>query len=202
MTSVPRASGERTSTVNHEFRRIVGRLGGRTLTKSRHPRIRCVTLPTQIRSPIRTNPYLCTFIHPSGSSSRHLVRLPRPSACHAIEVAQCARRPELLTKPVTKTGGSYSTVLVLIFMLVDMPRASNGPYYSPYKVNRNGHVFSTNVLSFYDTYTYLSSSLSPQNRPIVQYYASLEALDMPGILKSSIADIIVKYGMNGCSQWF
>ncbi|KAF2475271.1 uncharacterized protein BDR25DRAFT_310686 [Lindgomyces ingoldianus] len=63
-------------------------------------------------------------------------------------------------------------------------RASNGPYYGPYKVNRNGHVFSTNVPSSYnyvsrnsyDTYTYLSSSLLPQNRPIVQYYASLEAL--------------------------
>ncbi|KAF2465131.1 uncharacterized protein BDR25DRAFT_396347 [Lindgomyces ingoldianus] len=55
-------------------------------------------------------------------------------------------------------------------------RASNGPYYGSYKVNRNGHVFSTNVPSSYDTYTYLSSSLSPQNRPIVQYYASLEAL--------------------------
>ncbi|KAF2475138.1 uncharacterized protein BDR25DRAFT_350548 [Lindgomyces ingoldianus] len=39
-------------------------------------------------------------------------------------------------------------------------RASNGPYYSPYKVNRNGHVFSTNVPSSYNTYTYLSSSLS------------------------------------------
>ncbi|KAF2470290.1 uncharacterized protein BDR25DRAFT_393844 [Lindgomyces ingoldianus] len=39
-------------------------------------------------------------------------------------------------------------------------RASNGPYYGPYKVNRNGHVFSTNVPSSYDTYTYLSSSLS------------------------------------------
>ncbi|KAF2469349.1 uncharacterized protein BDR25DRAFT_356579 [Lindgomyces ingoldianus] len=38
--------------------------------------------------------------------------------------------------------------------------ASNGPYYGPYKVNRNGHVFSTNVPSSYDTYTYLSSSLS------------------------------------------
>ncbi|KAF2472494.1 uncharacterized protein BDR25DRAFT_353515 [Lindgomyces ingoldianus] len=39
-------------------------------------------------------------------------------------------------------------------------RASNGPYYGPYKVNRNGHVFSTNIPSSYDTYTYLSSSLS------------------------------------------
>ncbi|KAF2478201.1 uncharacterized protein BDR25DRAFT_348457 [Lindgomyces ingoldianus] len=55
--------------------------------------------------------------------------------------------------------------------------ASNGPYYSPYKVNRNGHVFSTNVPSSYNMYAYLSSSLSPQNRPIVQYYASLEALN-------------------------
>ncbi|KAF2476776.1 uncharacterized protein BDR25DRAFT_349837 [Lindgomyces ingoldianus] len=39
-------------------------------------------------------------------------------------------------------------------------RASNRPYYGPYKVNRNGHVFSTNVPSSYNTYTYLSSSLS------------------------------------------
>ncbi|KAF2464503.1 uncharacterized protein BDR25DRAFT_361581 [Lindgomyces ingoldianus] len=43
---------------------------------------------------------------------------------------------------------------------VALYRASNGPYYGPYKVNRNGHVFSTNVPSSYNTDTYLSSSLS------------------------------------------
>ncbi|KAF2470118.1 uncharacterized protein BDR25DRAFT_355829 [Lindgomyces ingoldianus] len=72
-------------------------------------------------------------------------------------------------------------------------RASNGPYYGPYKVNRNGHVFSTNVLSSYDTYTYLSSSLSYERTQnltrtglkIAQLYSTTPRLNISIGLKSS-----------------
>ncbi|KAF2475859.1 uncharacterized protein BDR25DRAFT_350134 [Lindgomyces ingoldianus] len=82
--------------------------------------------------------------------------------------------------------------------VLSSPRASNWPYYGPYKYERTEFVSRTVRLLQYvhlplllpvvRTYT-ISHSYRPQNRSIVQYYASLEALSMEILFLFQISSI-------------